>query len=56
MTPELRKAILELPLCEESLDNPTDLVTNERKRTLLLALQELFVRMQCEDISEVETV
>ena len=55
MTPELRKAVFDLPLCEGNLETPSNWVPFGQKREILLALQKLFVEMQTLDVSALST-
>jgi ubiquitin carboxyl-terminal hydrolase 40 len=55
MTPELRKAILDLPLCNDHLGNFREWLPEGQKREILFALQELFVKLQAADIKALPT-
>ena len=46
MSPGFRKAIFSLPLCKETVENPTEFIpANSGKFGILFALQELFSEM-----------
>ena len=45
MNPTFRQAIYDLPLCEGTLDNPTNFVKGGKRR-MLLEIQRLFVMLQ----------
>lgn len=55
MTPELRKAIFDLPLCHQTLGNFSDWLPEGQKREILFALQELFVKLQSADLKALST-
>ena len=48
MNPAFRKAIYDLPLCQGSLNNPTQFVKGGARK-MLLEIQRLFVMLQCCD-------
>mmetsp|Transcript_13245 Transcript_13245/g.24821 ORF Transcript_13245/g.24821 Transcript_13245/m.24821 type:complete len:1121 (+) Transcript_13245:1588-4950(+) len=49
MTPELRNAVFDLPLCVDSPLTPSDFLPEGQKRTMVLALQELFAKLFLSD-------
>jgi len=56
MCPEFRNTILELPLCKDSLEDPSDLVpAGSTKYKILFAFQKLFSEMKELDIKALTT-
>jgi len=57
MTPSFRKAIYDIPLCGETIDQQTGFVENNSgKFQILFALQELFSELQIINNRDVSTV
>lgn len=49
MTPELRHAIFDLPLCSNDPYTPSDFLPDGQQRNLVFALQELFAKLNLSD-------
>ena len=49
MNPAFRSAMFNLPLCEGTLENPTDFVKHSKKRQMLLEIQRLLAMLQASD-------
>jgi ubiquitin carboxyl-terminal hydrolase 40 len=49
MTPELRHAIFDLPLCVDTPQTPSDFLPESPQRQVVYALQELFAKLQMSD-------
>jgi len=56
MSPEFRNTILRLPLCKDTIDEPTEFVSSKTtKHKILFGLQKLFSEMQELDVRSVST-
>ncbi|KRW99447.1 hypothetical protein PPERSA_07932 [Pseudocohnilembus persalinus] len=55
MIPEFRKAMYDIPLCKDIIDERTDFIKNEKKFRCLIAFQKILAEMESLDVRAVST-